>query len=167
MPTSSDTRGMAEVLVSPAGQLRGARRRVLDVILEAMGDDEGLVVPDYQHGYCGGWDVRIHPADAKTKRSEGDMYLVSDRGLYVGFLEKKGLMSAAPAHRFFSHGAISSCGLETMSSPDGSETHALTLRGVDGRDLVSLVFIYVAGFGFDNHAPVNVARLQEALRFRG
>ena len=165
-PVSEDTRTMAQVIVSPGGgPLRGARRKALDLILDAMDGDESLLVPGYEHGYCGGWDARVHPAGAKTKQGDVDTYLVTDRGLYVTFLEKTGLVSSATTCLFYPHALIESCSLRTSGSPDGSETYVLTLRGPGGENLVDLMFIFVAGFGFDNIQRANVLKLREALGF--
>ena len=164
MTASADVAGMAIVLVTPAGHIGGTNKRVLDTILGEMHDDEGLIVPGYERGYCGGWDVTVTPAGAKTKYSASDMYLVTDRGLYVGILEKTGLLSSQPACRFYPHGAIARCLTTVQAFPDG-EGYNLTLKDQRGDELVRLGFVYLASGGFANHAEANAARLKQALGF--
>lgn len=159
MSASQETRSWAEAVVLPAGGNRQVRS-LLSGVLDAMDSREQLAFTD--RGYCGGWDVKVFPADTQAK-GDSAMYLVSDRGLWVGFTEKTGFMSSQPSYRLYDHSRIAKCSVKTTQHPDGSELHKVLISDASGRELVVLQFLYVAGFGFENKTRGRIAMLQSAL----
>lgn len=159
MPASQETRSWAQAVVLPGTGDRKLRS-LLSCVLDAVDATEGLAVTD--RGFCGGWDVNVFPADTQVK-GDSAIYLASDRGLHVGFMEKTGLLSSRPACRFYSYSQIADWSVETSRFRDGTEIHKATIRDEVGLDLVTLHFIHVAGFGFENKAREAIATLRGAL----
>lgn len=159
MPASQETRSLAQAVVLPGGGDRQLRS-LLSCVLDAMDAREQLVFTD--RGHCGSWDVKVFPADAQLK-GDSAIYLVSDRGLWVGFMEKTGFLSSQPSYRLYDHNQIAKCSVKTTPHPDGSELHRVAIRDSSGSELVALQFMYLGGFGFQNKTRERIAMLQAAL----
>ncbi len=159
MSASQETRSYAQAIVLPGGGDRQLRS-LLSCVLDAMDAKEHLAFTD--RGHCGSWDVKVFPADTQVK-GDSAIYLATDRGLWVGFMEKTGFLSTQPSCKIYGHDQIAGWSVNTTRHPDGSELHRASIRNAAGRDLVALQFLYVAGFGFENKTRERMAALQAAL----
>ncbi len=134
-------------------KLVGALRDAVDESEEMAYGDRGPIANDI--------GVFFTVPNSKVRNAFAP-YLVTDRGIRVGYMEKTGMFKSSPSVSLVSRESIHRAVRTHEHDFDGSQTRKLELRDQHDSLLLSVMTMYVAGTG-ENYAAADIRAITQGL----